>query len=217
MLYQPFTPVLQWYCWNNDIYIYILLFAHPDCTSVIICDTEKRCWQHAETPVSRSLSLLSVLPSDKGECSVGSLWTLQFNFQNPSVPASHLESAAGEREGGVGRVGTARNTPLMGCFCYRHKIRREDEYGTFIFFFHSGSGSAWLTTPSRGFSMQLRTVSRPASSAWALLGANPYVVFCSKLVKVSASTLDLEGCVAWRECRAALLGGKREKKKSNRA
>lgn len=89
-----------------------------------------------QTPVSRFLSLLSVLLSDKGERSVGSLWTPQFNFQNPSVPASHLESAAGEGEGGrMAGVGTARNTPLMGCFCYRHKIRREEEYGTFLFSF----------------------------------------------------------------------------------
>lgn len=54
-----------------------------------------------------------------GPSRVGSLWTPQFNFQNPSVPASHLESAAGGGKGGCG-VGTARNTPLMGCFCYRH-------------------------------------------------------------------------------------------------
>lgn len=96
--------------------------------------------QKIQTPVSPSLPLLSVSPSDKGERGVGSLRTPQFNFQNPSVPASHLESAAGERGGGWregGGVGTARNTPLMGCFCYRPKIRREEEYGTFTFFFLS--------------------------------------------------------------------------------
>lgn len=73
----------------------------------------------------------SALLSDKGKRSVGSLWTPQFNFQDPSVPASHLESAPGEMVGGAD--GTVRNTPLMGCF-YFHKIRTEDRRGMWDFY-----------------------------------------------------------------------------------